>query len=269
MPASHARSNKAKIARRVIEVLDYFDEDHKHATVLDIVRRYDRPQSSTSELLATLVELGLLRKDPIARTYSLTPRAALIGTAGMDGITTDGRLTGLIDRLVAQTGLTAAVFTLSGITAQIAYWRPGKRPSMASWQDQSCGMQEALHASAAGWLLLSTFSEQRCDGVLRRLNAEAVESEKFAMAEIVAQVSRARSENAIHGPAGFGSNARMATVLLPTELSDAPLAVGLVFKSLDPATPQLLIDCIRDAVRMDLQSDQAAKPAINLLQSAA
>ena len=43
-----AESNKAKIARRVVEVLDYFDDEHPQATVMDIVRRYNRPQSSTS-----------------------------------------------------------------------------------------------------------------------------------------------------------------------------------------------------------------------------
>ncbi len=87
-----ASSNKAKIARRVVEVLEYFDDAHRDATVMDIVRRYDRPQSSTSELLSSLVELGLLRKDREARTYSLTPRAALLGTGGQAGAVRDGRL---------------------------------------------------------------------------------------------------------------------------------------------------------------------------------
>ena len=80
-PESQA-SNKAKIAKRVIEVLEYFDDQHREATVMDIVRRYDRPQSSTSELLSSLVELGLLHKDPYSRSYSLTARAALLGVAG-------------------------------------------------------------------------------------------------------------------------------------------------------------------------------------------
>ena len=53
-------SNKAKIAKRVVEVLEFFDDDHPRATVMDIVRRYDRPQSSTSELLSSLAGLGLL-----------------------------------------------------------------------------------------------------------------------------------------------------------------------------------------------------------------
>ena len=67
-------SNKAKIANRVIEVFDFFDENHTEATVMDIVRRYGRPQSSTSELLSSLVNLGLLYKDPQTRSYSPTWR---------------------------------------------------------------------------------------------------------------------------------------------------------------------------------------------------
>ena len=72
-------SNKAKIARRVVEVLQFFDEAHPQATVMDIVRRYVRPQSRTSELLSSLVELGILYKDGQSRSYRPTPRAAMLG----------------------------------------------------------------------------------------------------------------------------------------------------------------------------------------------
>src|SRR5262245_41006196 len=72
--------SKAKTARRVIEVLEYFDEEHRQATVMDIVRRYNRPQSSTSELLASLVDMGILYKDASSRSYTLTPRAAILGS---------------------------------------------------------------------------------------------------------------------------------------------------------------------------------------------
>src|SRR6202007_2091576 len=98
-----APSNKPKTARRVVEVLEYFDDTHREATVMDIVRRYNRPQSSTSELLSSLVELGLLYKNPHSRSYSLAPRAALLGAAGQTGAVRDGRLVGLIHRLVAPT----------------------------------------------------------------------------------------------------------------------------------------------------------------------
>ncbi|MBY0420814.1 MAG: helix-turn-helix domain-containing protein, partial [Parvularculaceae bacterium] len=92
-------NNKAKVAKRVVEVLEFFDEDHPQATVMDLVRRYKWPQSSTSELLSSLVDLGLLYKDGAARTYSLTPRAAMLGSVTQPDIVRDGRLTRTIERL--------------------------------------------------------------------------------------------------------------------------------------------------------------------------
>ena len=74
--ATVLESNKTKIAKRVIEVFEFFDQGSPSATVMDIVRRYRRPQSSTSELLASLVEMGLLYKDMRSRSYSPTPRLA-------------------------------------------------------------------------------------------------------------------------------------------------------------------------------------------------
>ena len=115
-----AESNKAKIANRVIEVLDFFDDVHSEATVMDIVRRYNRPQSSTSELLSSLVNLGLLYKDPVSRSYSPTPRAALLGSTTQPDIIRDGRLVSIIDRLVAQTGLGVAVFGMVDLNVRFS-----------------------------------------------------------------------------------------------------------------------------------------------------
>ena len=95
-------SNKTKIARRVIEVFEFFASEQRRATVMDIVRRYDRPQSSTSELLGALVEMGLLYKDPQSRSYAPTPRLAAFGCASQPEPIASGRLFAYMDRL-AQT----------------------------------------------------------------------------------------------------------------------------------------------------------------------
>ena len=119
-------SNKAKIAKRVIEVLDFFDHDHPTATVMDIVRRYDRPQSSTSELLSSLVDLGLLYKDMATRSYTLTPRAAMLGSQTQPDFVRDGRLSGLVEKIAAQTHLSVGVFGMVGPgnpDFHLAQWR--------------------------------------------------------------------------------------------------------------------------------------------------
>jgi hypothetical protein len=49
-------STKTKIARRVIEVFDLFATENRRITAMDIVRRYGRPQSSTSDSIITSIE---------------------------------------------------------------------------------------------------------------------------------------------------------------------------------------------------------------------
>lgn len=242
-------SNKAKIAKRVVEVLEFFDDDHPRATVMDIVRRYDRPQSSTSELLSSLVGLGLLYKDPYSRSYTPTPRAALLGCSVQSGIVRNGRLPGLIDRLSAQTGLGVAVLGMVGLSVQIFSWRGGKYPLRTSQTDGFCGgQQEGLTDSAAGVLLLSTVLQPRRDGILRRLNAEASEDHKYVMSEMTARVQQCLDTGFAHGVAGFGSIADVSAMLLPDQPAGQPLAIALVYEPSEQIDPEELRQTLVDAI---------------------
>lgn len=244
-----AESNKAKIAKRVVEVLEFFDDEHPQATVMDIVRRFNRPQSSTSELLSSLVDLGLLYKDPCSRSYSPTPRAAMLGNAVQPGIVRDGRLGSMMERLSAQTGLSVAVFGLVGLKVQIFSWRAGKRALRSSRQSGLCGgQQDHLSESAAGWMLLSTICQPRRDGIIRRLNAEAAPERKFCFTEMAAQVQLCRDTGQASGVAGFGSLADIAAVLLPSQPESQPLAVGFVYEPSDQIDPAALVQSLTDAV---------------------
>src|SRR6516165_9678709 len=109
MAAATLESNKAKIAKRVIEVLEFFGARNQPATVMDIARRYGRPQSSTSELLSSLVEMGLLYKDAASRSFTPTPRLATLGVSGQPDIIRDGRLFNYMDRLAQTTRQTVAL----------------------------------------------------------------------------------------------------------------------------------------------------------------
>lgn len=269
MPPASGSSNKAKIARRVVEVLEYFDDAHPEATVMDIVRRYGRPQSSTSELLSSLVELGLLHKDPFSRAYQLTPRAALLGTAGQPTVIREGHVVRLIDRLAAQTGLPVALFGMVGLKAQIVTWRSGSRASSTATRGLYGGLQEPLSDSAAGWLLLSTIAQPRCDGMVRRLNAEAAEDRKFSVAEMSARLQACRGSGNIHGLAGFGSSAQTVAAILPCDMTEHPLAVGLIYGPEDRVNPDSLLDCISEAIRQILAKDDAGPASVKPLLTAA
>ncbi len=255
-------SNKAKIARRVVEVLDYFDDTHPQATVMDIVRRYNRPQSSTSELLSSLVELGLLYKDPYSRSYTLTPRSAMLGAIAQPDLIRNGSLVCLIDRLVAQTGLSAIIYGMVGLNAQIFMHKTGNQPiATSNPKGISSGLQDQLANSAAGRLLLSTVLQPRRDGLIRRLNAEATENQKFSTVEMGQQMEACRNTRTSYGTAGFGTSADSCCMLLPGHLDAQPLVVGLIYEAGVLADHNVLIDCLRDAVeRMSSHVDNAIEP---------
>jgi DNA-binding IclR family transcriptional regulator len=242
-------SNKAKIAKRVIEVLEFFDDDHPSATVMDIVRRYNRPQSSTSELLSSLVDLGLLYKDATTRSYTLTPRAAILGSAAQPAIIRDGRLTSIVDRLSAQTGLGVGVFGLIGLNAQIFSWRSGARTlRTANPKGFGGGLQDALCGGAIGKLLLATVAEPRRSGMIRRMNAEASEDKKFSFAEMLAEVQNAQDDRHTVGVAGFGTIADAVAVLLPGQPAGHPIALAFVYEPSDQVDPAALVACLKDAI---------------------
>lgn len=251
MAGKTSSSNKAKIARRVIEVLEYFDDTHREATVMDIVRRYNRPQSSTSELLSSLVELGLLHKDPYSRAYSLTPRAALLGTAGQPELVRDGRIVRLMDRLVAQTGLSVALHSMVGLDSQIVSWRHGPR-ALAATRELNGGVKEPLVRNASGWLMLSTVSRQRCEGMVRRLNAEAGELDKFNFSDMMSRIETCREAPHVYGPAGFNTNADALCALLPRQPEGHPLVISVIYGRDDKINPEGLLQCMGDAMRSSL-----------------
>jgi DNA-binding IclR family transcriptional regulator len=243
--------NKAKTARRVIEVLEFFDEQHRQATVMDIARRYKRPQSSTSELLAILVEMGLLYKDPSSRCFTPTPRAAMLGSLFQPNLVRDGRLAMLTDRLSAQTGLGTAVMGLVGLDVQMFRWIHGARPiaTARSQNGLSGGAQTPLYDSAAGWLLLATLPPERREGMLRRLRAEAPAEHKFSVPELAERIQDCGQKGYAIGPVGFGATAaQTCALLLPAERGERPMVLGFVYERSDKIDPAALVELLRQSV---------------------
>ena len=257
-----AESHKAKTARRVIEVFEFFDKQNRCATVMDIARRFNRPQSSTSELLAIMVEMGLLYKDRASRTFRPTPRAAMLGSAFQPNVVRDGRLSMLIDHLRAETGLGVAVVGMVGLNAQIFSWTPRSGPLAVEPPALCGGASVGLNESAAGWLLLSTASGDRGYAMLRRLRAEAAPEHPFDIADVREKVRECGERGHATGPVGFQAGLETCSILLPVEMGEGPLALSLVYAPSDVDTPASLIALLQRAVQTRLQGVE--KPVVEL-----
>lgn len=220
--------SKMRAASRVVEVLEYFEDCPHEATVMEIARRYNRPQSSTSELLAALAEIGLLHKNPQCRTYSPTPRMGILGLSMQPEVLRNGKLLLAIDEMVAETGQGIALSGRVGTHLQIYRWRQGEG---ASDHGLGCGKSIALHDDVAGQLLLSTLPSSQLSGILRRLNAEA--KNKFDYPAMLARIeAMCRSDYAV-GDSGLVTGRLAAALRLPGTSHAQPIVLSIHY---DPKT---------------------------------
>lgn len=254
-----AEPSKAKIATRVIEVLEYFADGNPEANVMDIVRRYNRPQSSTSELLSALVKVGLLYKDSETRSYRPTPRVAALGYASQPKVIANGRLFALMDRLAQTTGQAVALFGQVGTHIQVFRWVSRSRTT----GDVGCGSICDLSASAAGLLLLSALSSYRANKILWRLNAEADEGAKLDMADLKARMLRSERNGYVIGASGFVSQSNVTAVLLPELESAYPLALGVIYDEAAAVNPEALVAMLRHGATHWLSADVSGSPVFS------
>lgn len=253
--------SKTKIAKRVIEVFEFFDGQRQKATVMDIVRRYGRPQSSTSELLSSLVEMGLLYKDPRSRSYSPTPRLAALGALAQPDIIRDGRLFAFMDRLAHSTRFGVALFGMVGTHVQIFRSSAGGCPMKG---DFGCGASEPLSEAITGLLLLSTMDTDQVRRMLCRLNAEAPAGRKFNPTEIGERIATLRRQRHATGAAGFMSNAMITATLLPRGEAERPLALGVIYPTDAAIDADALLGTMERGIALCAAPEDDLLPGVSL-----
>ena len=263
MAAVALEASKAKIAKRVIDVFECFCSDQR-VTVMDVARRYGWPQSSTSELLSSLAEMGLLYKDPVSRTFTPTPRLATLGVSAQPSIIRDGRLYNYMDRLAQETRKTVALFGMVGAHVQVFRWLAAP---VAQMRDIGCGASELLSSSAAGQMLLSTLLPEQARGMLWRLNAEAPAEEKFEQNEMIDRINRFRKQGHANGAAGFLPHAQMSAILVPRIGNDRPLALGIVSPAEDAVDTEALVEMLKQGMSQILLNEPGENPAYSLARA--
>ncbi|WP_052223547.1 helix-turn-helix domain-containing protein [Novosphingobium malaysiense] len=248
MSKSRTPSANVKYAARVLEVLDYFDERHLEATVMEIARHYDRPITSTAELLNTMLEMGLVRRAPGTRAYALTPRAAFLGTIDQPSFLRDGSIVQLMDRLAAQTRFTVLLLSRVGVDAQIVALKRGTR-SIEPATVFARGAKGPLFESIAGKLLLSTLQSQHCKDIVRRLNAEASEADKFNFTAMMNDIKELRGKFGVFGPAGFCPGGEGVFSLLPPRPEADPIVIGILCGAEGNVDSSNLLICLNDSIQ--------------------
>ncbi len=159
-----------KSAGRVLQILEYFDEIQRPANVVEIAEMLKLPQSSTSALLRSLVALGYLYFDRMARTYTPSCRVALLGNWVNSPLFMGGVVLQCMEDLREKTGDAVMLAIRNGVWSQ--YIHVLQATSMARLQLVR-GALRPVAASGTGYALLATLPDTEVKNIAHRINAEA------------------------------------------------------------------------------------------------
>ncbi len=191
-----------KSAARVLQIFELFDTMRAPLRVGEIALRLDYPQSSTSVLLRSLVGLGYLAADPVARTFVPTPRIGLLGSWCVSDPLRSGAVHRLMDELSRATGQTIILAGRNGIYAQYFHVVQATRPLRLH---VPAGALRMVVWSTAGFVMLQDTPEAELRALVRRTNAEAGPAQpRIALADVLARIAQARQ-------AGYGFSRALVT----------------------------------------------------------
>jgi DNA-binding IclR family transcriptional regulator len=160
-----------KSAARVLQVFEFFDEIQRDARVAEIAERLAFPQSSTSILLRSLVDLGYMDYLPESRSFLPSPRVTLLGTWLDKGPVRNGSLIRMLEEISLATGNTIIIAARNGIYSQYVHVLQART---AIRFHVATGARRLVVWSATGFALLIGTADAEVRALCARTNAEAI-----------------------------------------------------------------------------------------------
>lgn len=181
-----------KSAARVLEIFEFFDEIRRAARVNEIVDRLGYPQSSTSALLKSLVDIAYMNYDPRERTYFPSFRISLLGSWVAGEAIATNRLMKLMEAINVRTGETVVLATRNGQYAQYINVLQAINPIRFHIP---VGARRLLVRSAGGTILLLDVPEREIRLLVSRANAEMEQGRPLVQPrEVMHEISLAREQ---------------------------------------------------------------------------
>ncbi|WP_283176596.1 helix-turn-helix domain-containing protein [Gemmobacter sp. 24YEA27] len=155
-----------KQAVNVLELLEFFAERRRPATMAEIAAELQWPRSSTFNLIGTLAEKGYLF-EPVARGgYYPSPRWMLAVQAFNDAAPLPQRLLQAVTEIRDQTGETTCVAAPSGVCAIMLHVLESPQPVRYY---AATGSRVPIQASSVGRALLAGFTPTEREALYRRI----------------------------------------------------------------------------------------------------
>jgi DNA-binding IclR family transcriptional regulator len=208
-----------KSAGRTLQILEFFSDVRRSATITEIAQALNYPHSSTAALLHTMTELGYMVKDRHARTYRPSTSIALLGSWIDRRVAHEGPLQELMRAVAAHTQDMVLIASRNGLYCKFL---SAIQPKSL---DRVCsnGTILPLVNVAAGRVLLSRLSDAEIRRIVLRSNGQGLSNPPVDHTLFVDEVARFRAQRYLIAPTvvpGFDQ----LVVDLPSEEGDVELA---------------------------------------------
>lgn len=214
-----------KSAVRVLEVLEFFRQHRRPASLKDIADSLAYPQSSATVLLKNLTALGYLSYDRAARNYFPTLRVASLGDWVSRELFGRGEIFEAMQDLHAATGEAVSIALQNDVYMQYIRVIQSIHPLRFHTEE---GSQRPLTQSATGWLLLSTQGDAVVEKLVRRANIATPRSQdRQSLALMQERVALCRKDGVAYAEnIPLVGGATVAT-LLPVKVQGRPVVLGM------------------------------------------
>lgn len=235
-----------KTAKRIFEVLEYFEDVKRPISLKEIASKCDYPTSSAAALLKSMVVLGYLFYDSYNRTYLPTMRIAQMGGWLNTGLFGDNAILALADHVHQQLDELVSISTQSDLHAQYIHClQTTKRLRF----EVKPGEVRPLAISGIGRTLLSGHTDAEIERLVRRINAVCPPEERIELDGLMKIINGIRRDGYMFSRHVIVQDAGVIAVLLPKRDfgRDLVLGVGGPVSRLEERQDEILA-CIREGI---------------------
>ena len=248
------RRKGVKSATRTFEVLELFAERRRPLALNEIYTVLGYPQSSTTNLLKSMVMMGYLNYSRGRRTYQPTMRLASLGSWITGYIQSKTGLRELVDELQRRTDETVGLSTQNDLFAQYLFLKTPEHDFKNAPRD---GTMRLLVDSSGGLAMMSRMSDCAIEKLCRYTNYYEMGSERVVIASVMKDIRLIREIGYCFIPNRPTPDVSSISIALDHDLHGIPLAIGVggLSERLDPRRAEIV------AIMRELIADFATRRA--------
>jgi DNA-binding IclR family transcriptional regulator len=213
-----------KTARRIFEVLEYFEDVQRPISLKEISHRFAYPTSSAAAILKSMVALGYLFYDSYNRTYMPTMRIAQMGNWLNSGLFGESAVLALVEFVNQELDELVSISTQSDLHAQYIHCIQTRKRLRF---EIKTGDIRPLAISGIGRALLSTHTDVEIARLLRRINAVCPPPERIELGELMKIINGIRRDGYMFSKHIIVQDAGVIAMPLPKRNFGRPLVLGV------------------------------------------